>query len=89
MIRSHKLLERPYCCSPNIYALMKSCWKFEPRHRKDCTFIRDTINSWLEVDEPFIQESWKRLMLPPLSERRPTILKTKKFNRFIKRDVTL
>ncbi|XP_066920744.1 tyrosine-protein kinase transmembrane receptor Ror-like [Clytia hemisphaerica] len=89
MIRGHKLLERPYCCPPNIYALMKSCWKFEPRHRKDLVFIRDTIDSWLEADETFIRESWKRLMLPPLSERRPTILKSKKFNRLIKRDITL
>lgn len=88
-IRCLKVPERPYCCPSKIYELMKSCWKFEPTHRRSCAQIRETISKWLGEREPFIEEAWKRLLMPPLPDRLPTIKRAKMKYLNIRSEITL
>lgn len=88
-IRCHKNLERPYCCPQKVYELMKLCWKFEPTQRKNCSHVFNIIKTWLDDQESFIGESWQRLLLPPLPDRRPTIKKAKLKYLNIRTEVTL
>ena len=56
---------------------MKACWKFEPTQRRSCLQIKQMISEWLDNRDPFIEESWKRLLMPPLADRGPTIKRAK------------
>ena len=56
---------------------MKACWKFEPTQRRSCLQIKQMISEWLDNRDPFIEESWKRLLMPPLADRVPTIKRAK------------